>query len=413
MPDTLIQRELAELLDINNIANNTGTRSKRITGREQTMLFMDTRSSAGKKAFEIKATQFLSQCQRNGPLMLIAIVVIVLTHIYAESTLLRITIWTGIATISVVFLLIVDFLFTKTKCNRKLYHMLWIRFYAGMLTAASFGSSPFIFRTGTNSINIVLTFLILTCIISLVIISNPIFPEYFITYLICALVPQILFFILNRTTMDAGLGNILILLGCLGPAIFIPKALLMSGIAASEVQNQISLHIEIVNHIKAKQLIEKQALQDDLTGIANRRKFVAHANQEIARAKLDKYCLGIVYLDLNRFKPINDCYGHQFGDEVLKTIAKRLAKQCSDGDLVARMGGDEFCLILSNDTNRQSFECRSKEFQASIRQPVLVQEHQFNVDASSGIAIFPQDGDNLDLLLKIADSRMYSCKRTR
>ncbi len=151
------------------------------------------------------------------------------------------------------------------------------------------------------------------------------------------------------------------------------------------------------------------ALHDDLTGLANRRRLEARAERACVAARRDGHPVSIAYVDLDDFKPINDAYGHQAGDEVLRTVARRLGGLVRSTDTIARVGGDEFVVLLP-ETRPADARKRAEEFVASIELPVRYHGHDLRVGASFGVASYPDDGDSFDALLAHADSEMYSAK---
>lgn len=151
---------------------------------------------------------------------------------------------------------------------------------------------------------------------------------------------------------------------------------------------------------------------DELTGLANRRLFKERFEQIIALSHRSKQSMALLFLDLDRFKAVNDSLGHAVGDEVLIETALRLKRQLRDSDISARMGGDEFTLILP-DTGSDAAENVAKKVIDSLLAPYIYNEQQFVLGTSIGIAIYPQDGASADTLLQQADAAMYVAKKTK
>jgi diguanylate cyclase (GGDEF)-like protein len=118
-------------------------------------------------------------------------------------------------------------------------------------------------------------------------------------------------------------------------------------------------------------------------------------------------------MDLDKFKPVNDLHGHQAGDELLKAVAARLRKQVRDSDTVARIGGDEFAVILSDITTREEVQAVAGKIAAALALPFPLGERRVDalVGASIGIALYPEDALGADALIKAADAAMYSAKQ--
>jgi diguanylate cyclase (GGDEF)-like protein/PAS domain S-box-containing protein len=151
------------------------------------------------------------------------------------------------------------------------------------------------------------------------------------------------------------------------------------------------------------------AEHDSLTGLANRVQLNDRLETEINAAGDTGGKLALLLLDLDGFKEVNDTQGHHVGDELLKIIAKRLAGLVRAGDVVARYGGDEFCILQTS--AERSLELAEKII-ATVGRPISVDGQQLSVTASVGIAVFPEDGATADDLLQSADSALYHVKRT-
>lgn len=161
----------------------------------------------------------------------------------------------------------------------------------------------------------------------------------------------------------------------------------------------------------AEQDIHYLAYHDSLTGLCNRRFFLSHAQGAIERAKSTATSVGVMLLDLDRFKSINDTLGHNFGDLVLKQVAKRLGERLSPTQTLARMGGDEFLILLDGIPSSDRLSEEARELMRGFDAPLLVDGREFHITASAGIAHFPQDGEDLDTLIRQADRAMYYAKK--
>jgi len=165
-----------------------------------------------------------------------------------------------------------------------------------------------------------------------------------------------------------------------------------------------------------KQLIERleqMAHYDELTGLPNRTLFFDRFNQAVALASRDRHCFGLLYLDLDGFKEINDAHGHEVGDLVLKIVADRLITCVRVSDTVARMGGDEFTLILATlSQSRDAGQVAENILDVLSRPLPLPEGRTARLGASIGIAVFPDDADSAEKLLICADAAMYRAKRS-
>lgn len=155
---------------------------------------------------------------------------------------------------------------------------------------------------------------------------------------------------------------------------------------------------------------ERMAFHDPLTELPNRLLFLDRAAMAFAHARRSNTGVAVVFLDLDRFKLVNDSLGHAAGDEVLRHVAARLVEHLRSVDTVARFGGDEFTLLLPNVNRVDDTVKIATKVLDMMRQPVLVADRQIVVTASLGIAMFPADGENPELLLRNADAAMYRAK---
>jgi len=169
----------------------------------------------------------------------------------------------------------------------------------------------------------------------------------------------------------------------------------------------------VIERKMAEEKLEKMAHNDNLTGLPNRTLFADRLNQALAMAQRHKQEFAVMFLDLDHFKEINDTLGHDMGDVLLRQAANRLMSCVRKTDTVARMGGDEFTVILNETTVPGSVELVAKNILKSLLDPFELDGTTCNVGCSIGIAIYPEHGQDSETLLKHADSAMYHAKRER
>jgi two-component system, cell cycle response regulator len=153
------------------------------------------------------------------------------------------------------------------------------------------------------------------------------------------------------------------------------------------------------------------AQYDHLTGLVNRILFRDRLVQATARSKRMQQMISLMLLDLDRFKLVNDTFGHDMGDELLKAVSERLKTCVREVDTVARMGGDEFTIILEGVSSEQNVLVVAKRITESIATPFELKGHCISIGISIGITIYPQDDHPVDELLKHADTAMYQAKQ--
>jgi diguanylate cyclase (GGDEF)-like protein/PAS domain S-box-containing protein len=172
----------------------------------------------------------------------------------------------------------------------------------------------------------------------------------------------------------------------------------------------VSVSRDISERRRAEEQIEYQAYHDALTGLPNRLLFRDRLTIALAHAKRQERPLAVMFLDLDRFKLVNDTLGHSFGDELLRVVAARLRSVLREGDTIARMGGDEFTVLLGDLRSADDAAKTAQKLLDTVAYPVTVEGHELYVTTSIGIALFPNDGDNAEALLKSADTAMYRAK---
>lgn len=164
---------------------------------------------------------------------------------------------------------------------------------------------------------------------------------------------------------------------------------------------------------KAEETIHHMAYHDFLTGLPNRFLFQDRLNMALAQARRNKGKIALVTLDLDRFKEINDTLGHDIGDVLLQKVGKRLTGLIREGDTVARMGGDEFTLLLQSINDNSDVTVIAVKVLEALREPFDCDEHELSITPSIGIAIYPDHGLAMSTVLKNADQAMYRAKKTR
>jgi len=186
--------------------------------------------------------------------------------------------------------------------------------------------------------------------------------------------------------------------------------------ALTDENGQPTHYVGIASDISLLKQHEKQlehiAHYDALTGIPNRVLLADRMRQAIAQTKRNKKLLGVCYIDLDGFKPINDGFGHEAGDRVLIEIARRITHALRSGDTVARLGGDEFVILLLELEGADECNSTVKRLLDAIGKPLSVVGESFTVTASIGVTLFPQDNQDPDTLLRHADQAMYIAKQS-
>jgi len=161
---------------------------------------------------------------------------------------------------------------------------------------------------------------------------------------------------------------------------------------------------------QSRAALREEATHDPLTGLANRRLFYDRLQQALRHARRYGGRIGLLYVDLDRFKAINDQHGHHIGDTVLSEVARQLQACVRESDTVARLGGDEFVVLLEGVQGRQDCIAAALKIEQALAGNTLFSSFSLDVEASIGQSIFPEDGDNEDALIRAADAAMYRVK---
>lgn len=164
---------------------------------------------------------------------------------------------------------------------------------------------------------------------------------------------------------------------------------------------------------KSEEIIYHLAYHDSLTDLPNRRLFMKHVHEEVEKAKRLSLQAGVMFIDLDRFKYVNDLWGHESGDYLLAEAARRIKASIRSTDLVARLGGDEFTVLLTNVNSIEDVERAAQRIHLNFQEPVELPDQFYSLSCSIGIAVFPDHGKAADELLNRADTALYTVKEKK
>jgi diguanylate cyclase (GGDEF)-like protein/PAS domain S-box-containing protein len=188
----------------------------------------------------------------------------------------------------------------------------------------------------------------------------------------------------------------------------------LTGSLVRDARGEPKYLIAVIEDISARKVVESELLHlanhDGLTGLPNRNLLEDRLQQAIAHASRTDQVVALLFLDLDRFKNINDSLGHPVGDELIKSMGSRLVAAVRDGDTVARLGGDEFVIVLADLHKEEDAVAAATKILDAVQQPLTIDGHEFTVTGSIGISLYPKDGADSQSLLKNADSAMYRAK---
>ncbi len=184
----------------------------------------------------------------------------------------------------------------------------------------------------------------------------------------------------------------------------------LSGVREGSAPVHIAEFRDMTESRADRQQLEHLATHDCLTGLPNRRLLQERLDRAIARVRRSGQILGVAFIDLDGFKFINDTFGHETGDEILRHVGHRLGSSLRAGDTAARVGGDEFVLLLEN-SNGASISEVVERILERVRQPITIGDNEFTVACSVGITCYPRDGRDPAALVRSADRAMFELKR--
>jgi diguanylate cyclase (GGDEF)-like protein/PAS domain S-box-containing protein len=177
-----------------------------------------------------------------------------------------------------------------------------------------------------------------------------------------------------------------------------------------EVVSILSLGQDVTARVLAEERLQHLATHDALTGLPNRVQLQDRLRQSIARARRSGLRVCALFIDLDRFKEVNDTLGHRIGDELLREMSVRLGRVVRETDLLVRLSGDEFMVLLEQVSDLDAPRMVAQKLLDEIREPGHIEGHEIYVSASIGISLFPDDGDDAETLLRNADMAMYRAK---
>jgi diguanylate cyclase (GGDEF)-like protein/PAS domain S-box-containing protein len=167
---------------------------------------------------------------------------------------------------------------------------------------------------------------------------------------------------------------------------------------------------DITEQKNSKEMLNYLAYYDAITGLPNRSLLSDRLDMVIAQASRKSEKFAVLYLDLDNFKIVNDSIGHNAGDQLIRITASLFENCLRKSDTVARVGGDEFVVVLPEIENESGIDITVDKIMKAIRHPIMIDDHEFYVSASIGISIYPQDGEDVHTLLKNADAALYKAK---
>jgi diguanylate cyclase (GGDEF)-like protein len=288
-----------------------------------------------------------------------------------------------------------------------------IRIGFGAVMASFYGIAGFLLPESGAQVHDTFLFIIVSAMVMVATLGYTAMPLYYLVLDGVSLLPLTLHFALTYAATRDQYYLLLLVVAVVWQAVVLVKARRVSATTIGAIELNWRLRDEIAEHDRTKESIRHMALHDVLTGLANRRYFEDMLARALSNAMREGGCFGLVLIDLDGFKPVNDRYGHAVGDVVLKAVAGRLLGIMRAGDFCARIGGDEFTVILGGIDGEAALIQVADKIRAALAEPVALDDgRSVAIGASVGHAICPDDGPGPENLVAVADRRMYQAKQS-
>lgn len=295
----------------------------------------------------------------------------------------------------------------KAKLEKNLLAVfLQIRVVLGCCIGVLYGLAVFLLPDKNIDVGILFLLSIYLVSIAIAIFQYSIIPTYYISFNLSIFIPLAV----GLLNTPNNISSMTLVLLAIGVILFAKKGLKVSQSEIDSIKVNLQLKAEVAEHIITREKLREMALYDNLTKVANRYLFEESATALLSKAHRNKQNVALLYIDLNQFKYINDNFGHDIGDKVLVEATNRIRKNIRSSDLVARIGGDEFVIVLENYHLDKVKVNLIESIQATLNEDIEIDNKVIELRASIGASIYPHDADNLSELLRLADAKMYQQK---
>jgi diguanylate cyclase (GGDEF)-like protein len=293
--------------------------------------------------------------------------------------------------------------------------LLRIRIGIGAIASGFYCVSSWMLPSNSLPIQDALLFILLSAVVTVGSLSFAVMPAHYLVISVATLGPLMVHF-LQRYLAFGNQVHLLLLAIAFGWLGFVlNKASVVSRTAIEAIRLHQNLHDEAEEHKRTREAMRFMAMHDALTGLGNRRYFDQVLKRAVANARRSESRFGLVALDLNEFKPVNDRLGHAAGDQLLQSVALRLKESTREGDFCARLGGDEFALLLFGPIDQARMVQATEQLRTRFEAVHYLDCAQtaLRATASIGWAVYPDDGLDFARLMGVADARMYRDKQSR
>ncbi len=288
--------------------------------------------------------------------------------------------------------------------------LLRVRIVLGATVALLWGVAGYLLPSAGTQVQDTFIFLILSTLVTVGALGYAAMPSYYVTLNFVSLVPLSAKFAYQYWASADSYYLLLLVMAVTWQAVVMKKAHQVSRTVIDAIVVSERLKDEVLEHERTKAALQLMAQQDPLTGLANRTLFSDRLNQTIAHSFRVQSQFAQLYIDLDRFKPVNDTFGHATGDHLLKSVAERIVRCVRDSDTVARVGGDEFVVLLREVDGAQSAMRVAEKIRLALSDSFDINGNTIEIDCSIGVAIYPDHGQTETELSRQADAAMYSAK---
>jgi diguanylate cyclase (GGDEF)-like protein len=310
------------------------------------------------------------------------------------------------STIAVAIIFVSRYVLKEKPERNKLAFFLRLRVFLGCLIGLMYALAVCLLPDENIELAILLLLSIYLVSIAIAIFQYSVIPIYYIFFNVSIFLPLVAYLTYKPNEIST-LTMIFLISGII---VFISKGLKVSKNEINSIEVNLKLQTEIAEHVITREKLYEMALCDQLTNIANRYSLEERAAASIIKASDNGQHIAFLFIDLNDFKQINDQFGHDIGDKVLIQATESIRKNIRASDFVARLGGDEFVVILEN-YNLDKIKLNMIEsIQTSLNENIEIDGSTIKLRASIGTSVYPHDGDNLQVLLRNADKKMYAQK---
>lgn len=335
----------------------------------------------------------------------------IVLHIGGASAY-TLAIWSGLIAVgSVAVILFERYVQNIGITVRNCEGLLRTRIALGALIAFLWGIAGYLLPSQGTQVQDTFIFIILSTLVTVGALGYAAMPAYYLILDAVSLIPLSIKFAICALSSGDRYYLLLLVLSLIWQSVVLKKARRVSRTVIDAIEVNERLKDEIAEHERTRTVLQQMAQRDPLTGLANRTLFSDRLNQTLALAQRTDSIFALLYIDLDRFKPVNDRFGHAVGDVLLKEVATRMLDCVRESDTVARVGGDEFVVLLREIVDTDSAMGVAEKIRLALNDVFLVEGHEIHIGCCVGVAMYPGHGRSEIELASHADAAMFRAKQ--